>query len=322
MRVRPSPHLSGLMGVSSRVGVSFGVLCVLATGLVLSGCGGETVRLDDRFWLRAPGEALLRVTPPPPPGAPGAVLRHTVEGTVKRHVASVSAGVDYRLTVETRAGKPAEFAYQLGAGRRLPLEPGNTVRILALSRGHAADDGQDHGLLVYRVETETVATPNGDAALKAPAGPAKQTAKQTAKQGEAAAPQSVSRPLLIAAVDQNQVLEPGDLPPALRGLLVTDVAAYKQSGRFRGDCQDIREHRYFRLTAPELLTRSDAKVLNDRLYAPGSRLFMRESPTHDFDIVLLSNLAVTRSSCHDRPDPTWSWAGIRAVRPAATKDAP
>ncbi|MCO4763812.1 MAG: hypothetical protein KC502_20025 [Myxococcales bacterium] len=241
-----------------------------------------------------------------PQGAPGAVTRHNIEGIVSTHVRSGRAGVDYILTLQRPERVDAKFTYRLGRHRRLPVNTGDSIRIVVAHRAHAADEGEDVGVLIYRSETESVTDNRGDSPLKAPRGPGDKPETGTLKLR--------NRAVLIAVVEQNQLFSEDELPAALRGLRITDVAAYKEAGRYRADCQDVREQRYFRLSRPDLLAGSEGKILRGRFFAPGSRLRMRQSTTESFDVVLLSHVAVVRSSCRAKPDAVWSWAAIRSEK--------
>ncbi len=297
----PASEIPLVQGRSAawRAALQAGLLC---GALWFASCSQQTVQTQDRFWLRAPGPALLRLTPPPAPGAPGVVQRTVVEGTVEAHGPSARAGVDFQLRVAARGGGHAELLYRIGLRRRLPLAVDDRVRIELLVRPHAGDDGQDQGLLVYRKVAELQAVGDGAAAQQPDEGPNKRPGTGMA---------TVARRHLLAVVDQSHIVEDRALPESLRALRPTDVVAYEASGRFRGDCQDVQEHRYFRLLQPRLLIGSDAKVLAGRFFAPGSRLRLRGSDDERFDMVLLSNRAVSRSTCRFKPDPTYSWAAVR-----------
>lgn len=285
-----------------------GAIVLVVAGLCVS-CGGQTVRMSDQFWLRAPGPARIRLTPPLVVGVPGEVKTHIVEGIVTNHTSSGRSGVDYRLALKTTTDKRVEFTYQLGGKRRIPVNTGDTLQLVVVLRSHVSDDRHDRGMLLYRLDAEPVTEPREIAQLTPPKGPG-------AKNRDAETMGKSRRKTLIAAVDENKLLQEDKLPAALKALRPTDIAAYRESGRFNGACQLVREQRYFRLTRPVLLVKSRAKILNKKLYAPGSRLQLRDTATKDFEVMLLRNLSVVRSTCRDRPEPTWTWAAIQVEHPA------
>ena len=258
--------------------------------LLLSGCGAARSRADGLFWLRAQGDAQIRVLPTIDAGAPGVTVHRQFKGTVADHAAAGGAAVDAVLTLRQASGD-VRLYYRVGANRRLPVKIGDLVRIEMFMRRHAEGDESDAGMLVYKlVATASFALGGAPAALAV-------------------------QDVLVAVVENQDIIGRELVPPPLRMLRATDVAAYHESGTYSGDCEEIRAHQNFRIGEPEWVTLADGTPRPGRFAAPGSRLIIDDGRDR-FDVVLLDNRRTESSTCRIAPEPTWSWAAIRNERPA------
>ena len=246
---------------------------LLLSTLWATGCAHRVVKVDDRFWLRATPSVKVSMRPALGSVAPGDTKRFTVAGTVQGQYKTGDGG--YRLVLKR---PDAVMTYRIGGGRKFPLRPGAQVRILLFIRQHAADPEIDLGFLLY--------------------------ARVSGGGGQRPSER------LIAAVQDNGVLSPTLLPEALHAVKPTDVIAYHHGLRRDATCDELYEHRYFRLLRPSLLAGSDAKTPDGRLFGPGSRLRVYHTGKSSYDLMLVDNRSVSRSNCRARPGPRWTWSAI------------
>ncbi|HAN31675.1 MAG TPA: hypothetical protein DCQ06_08775 [Myxococcales bacterium] len=115
---------------------------------------------------------------------------------------------------------------------------------------------------------------------------------------------------LVAVVQDNGVVPSTLVPQALEAVRPTDVIAYHHGRRRDAQCDEIYEHRYFRLLRPSLLSGSDAKTPDGRLFAPGSRLRLYHTQKSTYDLLLVDNRSINRTNCRRQPVARWSWSAV------------
>ena len=194
----------------------------LALLLAVASCSGPDLHTDAAFWLRAPGDPAVELTPSWGLSAPGVTQERVIFGTVAGHRPSRLRGLDRLLLVEEDGGTHVQVRYRIGRSQALPLRLGDRVRLLAYRRQHPEDEGMDIGLLVYvrRLQAPTV-----DQQTAAAEGPAIITLKPIDE--------------LVALVQMRGILEEAKLPEPLRAIEPSDMDAYHESGTWDGQCFEM-----------------------------------------------------------------------------------
>lgn len=274
-------------------------LAAAAAGLVgwsaaVAGCSGPERASAGGFWARALPTTRVSLEPPPALGAPGVVARHEIVGVARIHVRRPAGGPPSVLHIERADGTRVLLSYDIGAGRALPIDVGDNVRVRVLIRRHAEDDGEDVGLVVW---------------LRQP----------TSGPGE-------GLEQMVVAVEQRRLLEDEGVPATLRAIAPTQMPVYYTAGRFGQDCDETRQHSWFRFGRAGWLREvaGQRHPLDPRLVAPGGRVDVSDG-TDRFDVLLIDNRQTTQSACRVPTEPSWNWAAIakpvdaRQTREATTK---
>ncbi len=280
--------------------------CLLLVGIG-SACSGSDVRTDSAFWLRAPGDPAMELTPAWGLSAPGVIQERVIFGTVITHRPNRERGLEKLLVVQDDAGTSVQVRYRIGNDRGLPIKVGHRVRLRAYRRQHPDDDGMDTGMLVYRVREPPTSPAITVPGVEGPAGPT------------IAPPKPIDD--LVALLQMRGILADNRVPAGLRIIEPSDLDAYHESGTWDGRCFEMRSHQHFTVSRPEWLREVVGSGPSARLVAPGSR-FIVDDGNSRFEVFLLDNRRTTRSSCDAVPAPTWSFAAFRSVRPTVAGAKP
>lgn len=281
------------------------VLLLLASAHIawLTGCGGDEVRTDHPFWLRAAADPTLRLLPAVDDSTPGVIQERVVSGEVVGLRQAQGAEVGHVLEVRPTDGEPMQLHYRIGGDEPLPVTLGMAVRLHVFRRLHLEDEGADVGLLLYR-RVDLATLPR--VALEQPhVGPTRV---------QRAAPEPSVQDRLLAVVQCQGVVAQGRLPPVLRTVEPSDLAAYHESANFSPECDETRVHNHFVLSRPEWMTDLKGQSLSARVIAPGSRLVLDDGQTR-FAVQLIDNRKTIRSGCRVQPEPAWAFAATRLAHP-------
>jgi hypothetical protein len=224
MVIRPAPPTRSRLRDATLLGLALSLLNACSGGNQVTGGG---------FWREAFPDPVVTLSPDPGLPQPGAPGGFDVLAAVVDHRIAFAANSVYHLDLEVMPGnQPISLEYRLAPRQRIPVKPGDAVRLALPTRqieGRVA-----RGLLLWVIDTST--------------------AEQATR--------------LVAVIDDTGAVPPGLLPAALANVQPTDTLVYQTSHKVGGECYVSVTHQQFAVGAEPVAGAPDTR----QLLPPGSHV--------------------------------------------------
>lgn len=249
-------------------------------------CTAEKKVYRTDFWLEAAADPVLQVEPASALPGDATLATLNLKGVVVNHGRLVAGAGDYALDLlvdDGQQGQAVTLRYNLGLGRRIPVERAALVQIK-----------------LWQVR-------------EPPAGPVR------AMQVLALSSAALGRRQIPAVVVQANGLIPADaLPVALRGIALHDEVAYQSADRPGGDCLRAAVHRQF-LVSAAVSQKGLARAAV--AHSPGSRLSLAAGPDR-YDVLLGDNREILSSECANSVSQYFVWTAVWSPPPPGMRTGP